>query len=487
MSYATWLADTNAHRCILAEVVASVSGVETTLYWSSAGYTTSAADTPANTSYLPLIAGGVQISEEINLDGAPSLSYGDIELFNISGAIDNYLDYVWVNRSVKVYIGDLSWSRSAFQIIFDGVIADIGSSSRDRLNIKIRDKFQRLNSPISDVKLGGTTPNADVIVPLTFGECFNVTPLLSNPATHEYTVHTGAIESIIEVRDNGVPVAGFTPSLATGKFTLTTSPAGTITASIQGDKPTTYANTISIIAQRLATGFGKSSTRFVTADIDTTQLSAFEAAHTQTVGLYISDRTNVIDAIQQLANSIGAQSVISREGKLQILQIALPPIDTPYSVGKADMVESSLAIEQRIDVKSSVKIGFCKNWTLQNNLNTGIPEAHKVIFSTEFLTKTATNSTTATNYKLDADPSQKDSLLCVGSEASAEASRDLAIYSTPRTLYMFEGFAPLFILKLGQAVTITHPRFGLSAGKTGVVTKLQPDWLTFRIRVGVLI
>ena len=73
--------------CILVEVVASISGIETTLYLSTKGYVTGAADSPANTVYMPAISGGVQVTEELSLDGSAAMAYGDIELYNVAGEI----------------------------------------------------------------------------------------------------------------------------------------------------------------------------------------------------------------------------------------------------------------------------------------------------------------------------------------------------------------------------------------------------------------
>jgi len=487
MSYGlAWLKNQNALRCILVEVVARIAGVETTLYLSTRGYITEAGDAPANINYVPCISGGLQIVETLPLDGTASISYGDIEILNLDGSRDSWLDYVWANRSVKVYIGDVSWARADFQLIFDGILEDIDSKSYDKLNLKIRDKLQRLNGPISETKLG-TGDNPDSLIPLTFGECCNVTPLLSNPATLEYQVHNGAIERIIEVRDNGVPVTGFTSSLGIGKFTLTTAPAGTITCSVQGDKPSTYVNTISAIIQRIVKDFGKVSSRFVSGDLDSTNLSAFESANTQAVGIYLTNRENIITVIQQLAASIGAQAAITREGKLALLRIALPPAGTPTSIGETDILVNSLHIADRPAVIASTKVGYCKNWTVQNNLLTGIPEDHKKLFSEEYLTTTQTDATVVTNYRLDVEPVQRNTLLLVEAEAITEANRELDIYKVPRHIISFDGFPQCLLLTLGQAVTVTHPRFGLAASKTGVIVSLQTDWINFKVTVGVLV
>src|SRR5690606_14856445 len=133
--------------------------------------------------------------------------------------------------------------------------------------------------------------------------------------------HRAAAERVIEVRDNGVPV-GHTP--VTGGFRLTATPAGTITASVQGD--TTggiYRNTVAALVRLLATEYGNAH-RFTSADLDAANLDAFEAAHPQPVGLYLADRATVMQCIVDLAASVGAQPVMSRTGLLRLLKIQLP-------------------------------------------------------------------------------------------------------------------------------------------------------------------
>lgn len=236
-TFQAWLKNDNAVRCVLVEVDVKLSGGSTTTrYFSNTGYVTAAADVPANTIYYPYVSGGVKFTESISLDGNFSLSYGDIELRNVNGELDSWLNDYWSNRRIKVFIGDKSWVRDDFWQIFDGVVTGIDSRKRETLNLKLSDKLQRLNYPVTEAKLGGVTSNADKLLPLCFGECHNVEPLLADPANHEYVVHNGQIEDIIEVRDNGVPVT-VTEIPATGRFRLSASPAGQITASVQGAAP----------------------------------------------------------------------------------------------------------------------------------------------------------------------------------------------------------------------------------------------------------
>ena len=78
--------------------------------------------------------------------------------------------------------------------------------------------------------------------------------LLADPALLKFQVHQGAIERVIETRDNGVVVAT-TNTLAAGTYVLNQAPVGQITNSVQGDKPTTYGNTIAGLVRRIATAY----------------------------------------------------------------------------------------------------------------------------------------------------------------------------------------------------------------------------------------
>ena len=462
--------------------------VDTTVprYLSTVAYTTLPTDSPANRAYSPVVSGGVAFTETLPLDDSATLSVGDIELNNDDGLLDSWLDDIWVNKPIRIYIGDVSWVRADFRLIFTGIVDNINSRAANRLNISLRDKLQRLNTPVSETLLGGTTSNKDRLIPLCFGEVHNVEPLLVDPATLKYKVHGSAIERLIEVRDNGVPVS-INESLIDGTFTLVAQQAGTITCSVQGDKPTTYSNRIADTITRLVTGYGKVSDRLTTADIDTAQFAAFNTAHPQPVGVYLNDRSNVIEVCQQLASSVGAQISMSREGLLRLLKITLPATGTPLVVTPSDYVAKSLEIKERVDVKAAIKVGYCKNYTTQTGLNTGLPASHKDLFMQEYLSVTAKNQSVADTYKLNTEPVQTDTLLLTESDATAEANRLLTLWQQPRTVYKFVGYSHLLTVPLGQALTLVSPRFGLSEGKTGIVVGIQSDWVSRRVTIEVLI
>ena len=484
--FLAWLQNPAAARMVLIEAQVNVAGAEVTRYIASRLYTTGPADTPANVEYLPLATGGLAFTEQVSLTGEAGLSGGDIELDNADGGLDSWLADVWSNRAIRVWSGDPAWPRADFRLVFDGIIADIGVSGRESINLALRDKLQRLNTPITEAKLGGATQNKDAVLPVPFGECHNVTPLATNPATLEYGF-LGAVESIAEVRANGKPVSATTSNMA-GRFTLTTNPqAQVITASVQGDNVGGYAPRIAPLVQRIATGYGKVADRFTAADLDLANLAAFDAAHKQLVGLYVADRTNQAQAIQQLAASVGAQAIMSRTGQLRLVQVALPGLGVPVEIGPDQMMEKTLRPVQRLPVTAAVKIGFDQNYTVQASLTTSIPPEHADLYATEWLTETVVDETVRARYRLSDDPVQIDTCLKTRADAHAEAARRLALSSVPRTIYEFDGEPEMMMLELGQAVTLTDARYGLQDGVPGVVVLLSRYWLTGRVTVGVMV
>ncbi len=520
MSYSqSWLEDPSVRRCILikATVYDVIATSEISIYMSTTGYMTA----DAAVMYLPIVRGGLNFNESLSSDGSPSVSYGDVEIFNGNGDYDTWLDntkYVWVNRPIQIYYGDPTWITAnaaavatTFELIFDGLIADIDSKSRETINIKVRDKMERLNTPLTETKIGtygtwaGGQTNQDTIKPLVFGEVHNVEPVLINPATLEYLVNDGLTELVIELRDSGIPIytavtltGGATINHTLGTFTLSYPLAGVLTASLQGVKKSmnlltgalvsgTYSNNIANLIALITTQYGKSYTKLAAADLDLTNLDAFENANTQAVGIVVSDRENLLTVCQSLAASIGAQLFFTRKGKLQLLRYGVPTTDTSVTITENEILYKSLNIVNRTSIVAATKLAYCKNWTVQANLLTSIPPQHKELFAEEWLTTTSTDTAVQALYKLNIDPVEKETMLIKATHASAEATRLNNYFKVVRTTYGFRGTSKLLSLKLGQPVTLTHSRFGLSAGKAGQVVSLSPNWSTGFIDVEVII
>lgn len=478
--YQDWLQDNAAIRNVLIEIVANIGGTEQTLYLSKLNYT------DAGINYLAIASGGINFSEDMGVNGSPSISFGNFEMDNTNGEFDDAYNWVFRNRRALVLVGDVAWPRADYRVILDGIANDLQGGTQNKIIINLLDKLQRLNTPLWEGLLGGTTANKDSLIPVTLGECCNVTPLLTNPATLEYQVHPVAIQDIIEVRDNGIPVT-FTKTLSTGKFTLANKPVGSVTASIQGHNVGGYSDDIAGVIKHVVKDNGKSSVAFTDTDIDLTNFSNFATAHIDPIGYYVTNRDNIVTVINALAESISAKVVMSRAGQLRLFQIGSPSGTATRTLTPDDWLAKSFTLESRLPVLSGCKLGYCKNWTTED-LKTAIPPEHKALFKKDYpLTVSSKNNTAASLYIDNATPAQKDTHLISTASAQAEADRLTAFTSARHTLYTFNGLASCMTLELGQLVTIQHNRFGMDSGVLAQVVKLSIDWFNFRVQVWVLV
>ena len=477
-----WFLSPSSIKTVLIHTFANISGVETPLFLSNRPYTS---DTHVN--YDVCIKGGVKFDENMSLDGDASIGSGDIEIQNPSGLRDAWLEYVWTNRRLEVWIGDPRWPLSEYRMIFDGVIANFTSSNRDNFLIELRNKLDRLNEPALSQKLGGSGDNADKLIPAALGEVHNITPLLTSN-DQDYRVNNGQIERLIEVRDNGDPRSDITANLGTGVFRVSGhAVVGQITASVQGRKGANYFHDVASLVTMLATEFGPTHQRFTSADLDLTHLSDFSTANPQPVGIYIDTEEGVLAAAQELARSVGAQITCTSKGKLRVIKLAILSA-AGRVLTQSDFNYDTFRIVERPAVRAAVKLAYCKNYTVQNSgMAEGLPVSSLNLFKEEWLTVTVNDPAVAAMYRLKEEPKPEETLLLRSIDANAEANRRLTMWKVPRTVFEMQCYAHMLTTELGDTVTIKHPRYGLSAGKNGIVIGVSRDWLGSRATLRVLV
>jgi hypothetical protein len=517
-----WLLSPDAIKVILVEVngvnkSTNLFDIET-IYMSTKPYISE-----SGTNYNPCIVGGISYSETMNLEGNPSINFGDLEIDNSDGSNDIYLTYIWKNREVNMYIGDARWNKADFSLIFSGTINEMTSRSRGTINLSILDKMAKLNTALTEKVLGsgyvgslnlisGYTgsntvldSNKDALRPLLFGECFNVTPLqVSNSYWNGtvnrgnlYQVHDGAIENILEVRDNGAPVS-YEEIASSGMFALHNASYGTITASVQGRKSGTFSARLADVIIALLTQYGN-------YPLSAGDLDMPVASTTPYVGYYAKDRENVLDVCYNLANTSGYQLVNTTvtayvgsstheatTGKVKLIKVDMSSLGTEtYTITDDDMLLHSMTISDVLPVKSSIKLGYCKNWTVEeSNLAEGLVENSKSYFTSEWLPNRYVSSNNQYLYKDTKEPEQEDTYLLTGTDAVAEATRRATLYGTPRFIFSATYLPHMLFAQLGDVVlfNIVHPKFStILNGKKGIIYSIQRNWIANTITIGVLV
>jgi hypothetical protein len=177
---------------------------------------------------------------------------------------------------------------------------------------------------------------------------------------------------------------------------------------------------------------------------------------------------------------------LNTSGELQLHKIELPAPGTPVVIDSSNSFEDSIRIIERVPVQSAVKIGYARNWTVQEELQTGIPQKHKDLFEKEWLTVTAEDAAVKSEYRQLGEPEQIDTFLLTESDASAEATRRLNLWKVQRHIYRIECDPTLITAQLSQAVTLINENYNLSSGEDGMIVGLVKNFSDFSVTLEVL-
>lgn len=484
--YSAWLKADGKARVLLVEATAYSGGAAVTRYMSNRAFVSGPTATPANIAYDDIIVGAPEyhVSMPEQFTGNIAGTWGAITIDNSAGVRDSWLNDAWDGRSIKLLIGDPSWSRDDFRTVMVGVIDDIIAPSRTQLALRLQDKTGSTRVAIQKSLIGGTTANKNAVKPLAFGECFNIEPPLVTAATHEYQPHDGAINDEPDVRDGGLTV-GYTKDLANGKFTLTAAPAGVITCNVQGAKPsgTYYTKTADIINHIVTT-----RTTLTSGDIDTAAFTAFNTTCPQKVGIYIKDRRNVDTVLDELMRGVGGFWTFDRAGLLTIGRLEAPSGTPVLELDADDIRENGITLMRRILPVDTYRMGYATNYTPQaEGLFGAVTEANRALYGADEQIVTASNAGITTTYLLARNPDVESTTLQDATEAQTECTRRATLWGTLRKIFKVGCYASPFTLRIGHVIKITHPRFGFSGGVLGVVVGIHERPVAAQIDLEVFV
>lgn len=436
--------------------------------------------------YAAAIAQDLVAVEAITPDGKPRVSASEIKVWNVGGERNSWLKNIACNRDVLVYVGDERWPESDFRLMYVGVIEDISATNSapgqdPTLTIKLRDVMERLNAPVTEL----TMPDGS-IWPHTFGEVANITPKLKSAAPVEYTYHPTATEGTVAARVDGIKRTAIIDKPASGSVEFQTAIGpGAVTMSAQGDKTgNVYRKTIAQIVRLLVQSYGRSGERFTDAEIDLANFSQFDTAHPHAVGLYLTERTLVVDACARLASSVRAQLVPSMTGLLRLIRCRVPASATT-EIRPSQYVKDSLVELSRSKVVGAVNLGYCQNHTVQPNLVNRLKPEFRALFAAGWRSVQRFNETTISRYRVTRIAPMVETRLLNEESAILEADDRLAEDSVQRTTYAIEGTRSLLLQQLGQGVILYGNEYDLDAGRVGQIRLREVDFKTLHVNTEI--
>lgn len=446
MTIADYFATPDAKRILLLEIQRTDASA-TCYRISDEPYITDPADTPANCAYSPIIAGNglPEFRRVINdvFDGGASTGFGSITLASNSAAYTTTgaqgTGTMTLPKgtavTVKVAAPRSLWPYSDAITLATGKINRVGGSSDGDLSIEIIDGSANIAAQ--------QIPVATATAPLCFGYCRNVTPFLTNPAALKYTVHDSAVNDITAVYDDGVLLTNgvdYTKTNASGYFNLTASPAGVITADVQGAKVSgTWLQTTEAIVGHLLDRAG------VTA-----YTRSFLSLPTGTIGLYLTATETLGNLLTRIMQGCAGFWRLDRDGLLTFAQYPLP------ASGGAVYDDKSLIDRATVDesdrLYKTVQYQYRTNWTFQNSARSAATAGQAAFAASAGLLGNTTQSPVAEYVYTDSP--LLVTLFDSGADAATAAGRMQTLYGTPRKL-ISTTVPYTSTLKLGDPVTLS--------------------------------
>lgn len=457
-------------RCLLFEIEwlddSTSPATLNTEYISNIGYVSFAGDSPEHESYPDLVVSMPTLSMRID----EMTQFGELVVYNQpeslggSGPYDLWHQKALISQEIRCYIGNRKWVRSRFKQFFRGVITGIRYNREANMILSIADRSALLDK---------STKTQTV-----YGRVFNCEPHYIGPGDPIYKLDqtTNSIDSVTDVRDNGVSLGGSPPgyTLSDGNRTLTldASPAGRITFDADKESSPSAINVLAEIMEDAG---------FTSADYD---LSAVLSTN-YIVGYYIEHDKEVsyLDVLRQVANSAGGYCHFNYEGILRFYTLDLTK-ESVVSMTIDDVIDGKIEISEVRDPAATFKLGYKRNWSVQDAdaLAGSVTDSDRQLYSTEWSYHEINNGLSAATYP-KAEDIVIETLLQDSTEAETEATRRAAIRSERNYTLRFTTKGLQVFLKLGDNITMDYPRYGLNGGKVAAIIglDLRPDNFTTEI------
>lgn len=440
---------------------------------------------------------------------------GQATLENNDGAMDGVLDGRAVDgRRFRVLVGPSGAFKSYdtdFVCVFDGCADQWFHDTASTARVAYADNSYLLDVPLQTNRYGGTGTydgNATVkgvLIPLCYGDVFNVSPQLIDPSYLIYQAHGGPIHDIPALRDraNALTFQGYTTNLYSGSTAsgyyrvdvsrglvqLGATPTGQVTCDVQGDADTAYGGYVNTLGAILLRALRK-NTEFGNDTIQESSFSNLDIDLPGVAGCYITGDTTARQFMDDRLRNVGGYWFFLRDRRLRV-QVLKEPV--------ANEVIMTLTVREIIDAVEmqmpasmyppthTRRVGFHRNYTVQSSDIAGaVTAAQQQQYALEWPIATSTDADVLVRFLRARDPNPLQSDLRDLADATAVAVRLQNLHGQQRQLLnvtiQSSGAAGVagnvgLSVEMGMSVKIVYPRFGLSNGKLFRAFPVSEDYL----------
>lgn len=508
--FARWLRGQNGARpTVLVEIAfayETASGpVEGTIYLSDQPYAASPTDSPPNVHYRDVVNTAPIFERAIDvatLGGRGRTAVGALVLDNSDGGVDFLLDAIIDGREVRVYMGDQTWPRADFRLLNAAVVAAVKANDTE-LSIELRDKNFLLDKTIIGSPIA-TGPNAGKPRPIALGvvKNFDATPYLLDTAALKYYINDFALSppflGILEdVRDSGASLAGYTINAAAATIQLTSPPAGRVTIDmtlIDAAGEIASASPHTMFKYILKHYSGLSPSQYDTVAID--DLIDVEAPTLLQFGRVITDRMNVLDLLDEIAQCTYSWYGWNASGVLTVGRLDLPNLDAATSVDTINITDidaGGLSCENLALPWGKVTLDTKRNVVVQTDGLAGSVSANdRSLWGQPYQLRVSTTDPGGTTYVANWWDYHKSATDSKPIELSVDNAGFPVSHIQDQCDAITQQFKPWTrvyrcttfldkyfradgtLMNPGDCVTLTYPRFGLAAGKKVRIMSVRP-------------
>jgi len=460
----------------------------TTLLYSDTGYLSGTTGTNANRWFEGRVTQPLKLARMLPVvpeqERRVALEIGSLEIINADGGLDDTIrSYSIDGRVVSVLFGKRTYQYSQFTPVFTGR-AQRWHGSFQRLTVDIRDEVYRVRVPISAAQYtgaGGVNGTADLKgkpLPVCFGKCLNVSPVLIDPTYLVFQFHSRTSQAVDAVYDRGSALSAtgdhatyaaliaaslsagqYATCLALGLIRLYTTPSGLVTADVRGDASGSYVDTTFAVAKRMLTDFALIDS----ADIETAVFTYWDGVVLGTIGWFHgADSMMADEAISEVFAGAACWWGATPTGDFTAGRVDAPDEDAvAFTLAAYDVIDAEIVDPPAgsSPPRWKQRVGYQKNWSVQSSdIAAAVTAARRQFLVAEFRSVFSASGTILSDYALATDPDPLPSLWNDSTYAQAESARLLSLLGTGRTTVRVRLNEIGHLVRLGDTVSLTFPR-----------------------------
>ena len=332
-----------------------------------------------NTRYEPLLQSIPTISKSKDslYFGLVSFDGGSLTFNNTDGFFDSYVNKFIFGQPVVIRYGGDDLAYSDYRVVFKGYIDKL-DLNYEQCIINAVDNRKQLSRKIPNTYYDQTTfpnikdANVGKPIPLVWGAVDNIPIVCTNEdkgttgnftfTIAEVTDHTTGITNIVQIYVDGVATTWANASLPNATFELTTglyTKGKKVTGDVQGFKlgSTMDDNSLDVIEDMLNT---YQSIAFTSDNFNTTEWTANKSSQYD-IGLFLNQETELIDVIENIAESNFATFLILDDGRYTWRRF-IADTTASRTIDKEEFLSSPDLNYDGNEFFTSVNVKYKKDW-----------------------------------------------------------------------------------------------------------------------------